>query len=253
MTYCILGHCAATGQTGIAYTTVTLAGGGTSPFYSYDGDIVVVQAYGNIRTAIAGARALDQGSSPDAAVALMADVDPAFEHRQIGIMCRDGRLVARTGMNARPWAGHQTGDDYIAMGNVLVGSSVVEAMATVFKSSKGDSLAERLLVALEAGRAQGGQLAPGDVQYDERSALLKIMGAGPDMDAVPALDLRVDMHGDAVSELRRIYGIYKPVIARRANRAANPASDLPTSEWEAMHMASNPPPPALRPSGDPKI
>ena len=61
MTYCILGRCTETGQTGIAYTTVTLAGGGTSPFYSYSGDIVVVQAYGNIRTAIAGARALDEG------------------------------------------------------------------------------------------------------------------------------------------------------------------------------------------------
>ena len=59
MTYCILGYCERSDQTGIAYTTVTLAGGGTSPFYSYAGDIVVVQAYGNIGTAIAGARALD--------------------------------------------------------------------------------------------------------------------------------------------------------------------------------------------------
>ncbi|MBT6277366.1 MAG: hypothetical protein HOI95_24950, partial [Chromatiales bacterium] len=54
MTFCLLGYCQRTGQTGIGYTTVTLAGGGTSPFYTYSGDIVVVQAYGNIRTAIAG-------------------------------------------------------------------------------------------------------------------------------------------------------------------------------------------------------
>ena len=57
MTYCILGFCETTGQSGIAYTTVTIAGGGTSPFYTYGGDIVVVQAYGNIATGIAGARA----------------------------------------------------------------------------------------------------------------------------------------------------------------------------------------------------
>lgn len=249
MTYCILGRCTETGQTGIAYTTVTLAGGGTSPFYSYGGDIVVVQAYGNIRTAIVGARALDTGDSPDAAVAAMARADSAFEHRQIGIMCRDGRLAVRTGSSARAWAGHQSGADYIAMGNVLVGERVVRAMSSVFQARAGEPLAERLLCAVEAGRAEGGQQAPSASQYDERSALLKIMGAGVDMEMVPALDLRVDMQSDAVSALRRMYEIYRPVVARRAQRAADPASDMPTSEWEAIHMVDNPPPPALRVRG----
>ena len=81
---------------------------------------------------------------------------------------------------------------------------------------------------------------------DERSALLKVMGAGPAQRAVPALDLRVDMESDAVTRLRQMYEIYRPVVRRRAERADNPASDLPTSQWEAQNMAANPPPPAIR-------
>ena len=74
------------------------------------------------------------------------------------------------------------------------------------------------------------------------------MGAGPTQREVPAMDLRVDMESDAVGRMRQMYEIYKPVIARRANRAANPASDLPTSEWEAQNMSGYPPPPALKPT-----
>jgi len=245
MTFCILGHCTDSGQTGIGYTTVTLAGGGTSPFYSYSGDIVVVQAYGNIATAMHGARTLDAGGSTADALAAMIEVDPAIEYRQIGILTRDGSALARTGANARPWAGHRSGEHYIAMGNVLAGEPVVDAMATAFESSAGEALAERLLRAIEAGRDAGGQQAPGGT-YDERSALLKIYGASTELSHAPALDLRIDMASDAVSEMRRTYEIYKPVIRRRLERARNPENDPPTAVWEAEHMSANPPPPALR-------
>ncbi len=245
MTFCILGHCPETDQTGIAYTTVTLAGGGTSPFYSYGGDIVVVQAYGNLNTAVAGARALDGGCSLSDTLEDMAQADSSFEFRQVGIMCRNGRSIVRTGDKARPWAGHEHGAHYVSMGNVLAGPEVVSAMARAFRASAGEVLAERLLRGIEAGRDAGGQRAPTG-HYDERSALLKIMGAGPAQREVPAMDLRVDMESDAVSRMREMFEIYKPVISRRANRAANPASDLPTSEWEASNMTANPPPPALK-------
>ena len=64
--------------------------------------------------------------------------------------------------------------------------------------------------------------------------------------ALLALDLRIDMASDAVSEMRRTYEIYKPVIRRRLERARNPENDPPTAVWEAEHMSANPPPPALR-------
>lgn len=245
MTFCILGYCADSRQVGIAYTTVTLAGGGTSPFYSYDGDIVVVQAYGNIATATHGARALDRGESLDNTLRAMVNIDPAIEYRQIGIMRRDGKSIARTGTNTRAWAGHRVGEHYVSMGNVLAGEAVVDAMADTFEVSSDYPLAERLLRGIEAGRDAGGQQGPNGA-YDERSALLKVYGAGPKLPHAPALDLRIDMARDAVTEMRKTYEIYKPVVKRRAERASNPANDPPTSVWEAEHMCENPPPPALR-------
>lgn len=247
MTFSILGHCRRTDQVGIAYTTVTLAGGGTSPFYSYSGDIVVVQAYGNQQCAIVGARALDEGCGQAETLRRMQASDDAFAYRQIGVMPRDGKPFAVTGGNARPWAGHIVEDDMVAMGNVLVGQAVVEAMAAAFKQQPIASLAERLLCAIEAGRDAGGQQAPENQRYDERSALLRIIGDG-DRREQTALDLRIDMASDAVSEMRRMYEIYKPVIARRSLRASNPGDDLPTSVWEAQNLQANPPPSPLKQS-----
>ncbi len=247
MTYSILGYCADTDQVGIGYTTVTLAGGGTSPFYAYAGDIVVVQAYGNQYTAIAGARALDAGLSMADVEAAMRKADTHFDYRQVGIMRRSGEPYVRTGPHARPWAGHIVGHDFVAMGNVLVSEQVVQAMASAFEADRGSQpLAERLLRAIEAGRDAGGQLAPEDQHYDERSALLRIIGDGPERREMTSLDLRVDMTSQAVNELRRMYEIYKPVVARRSLRASNPGQDPPTAVWEAEHMAANPPPPPIR-------
>ena len=245
MTFCILGHCETSDQIGIAYTTVTLAGGGTSPYYSLSGDIVVVQAYGNLATARVGAINLDQGRPLDQVMQAMRVADPAFEHRQIGIMRRDGTHSVRTGTQARPWAGHREGPDFISMGNVLVGQSVVDAMAEAFITTEG-ALADRLLQALEAGRDAGGQQGPNDRRYDERSALLRVIGAGQGYREVPAIDLRLDMQTDAVSELRRMYETYRPVVVRRLARAQDPAGDLPTSQWEAQNMLDNPPPPPFK-------
>lgn len=246
MTFSILGHCPRTDQIGIAYTTVTLAGGGISPTYTYGGDIVVVQAYGNQTTATAAARALDRGADLDEVQATMERVDADFSHRQIGIMTRDGASRCLTGADARPWKGHIVGDDVVAMGNVLVGSQVVEALAEAFAAEPDQPLADRLLSAIEAGRDAGGQQAPENRRYNERSALLRVHGDGPDRREAVAMDLRVDMTVDAVDELRRMYEIYRPVVKRRSERARNPADDLPTAEWEQLNMTDKPPPPALR-------
>lgn len=246
MTFSILGHCPRTDQVGIAFTTVTIAGGGTSPFYSYGGEIVVVQAYGNQQTALAGARALDAGCDQSDVLARMQASDPDFAFRQVGIMPRDGGPFAVTGERARPWAGHTVGDDFVAMGNVLVGPEVVDAMAEAFRRAPDVPLGDRLLAAIEAGRDAGGQQAPEDRHYDERSALLRIIGDGPGRREQTSLDLRIDMMSGAVEEMRRLYEVYRPVVARRSLRARNPGEDLATSVWEAQNMTANPPPPALK-------
>jgi len=246
MTFTILGHCPKTDQVGIGITSVTIAAGGTCPFYSYGGDIVVVQAYGNQVPAVAGAKAADEGLSKKEILARMAQADPSFEFRQVGVMRRTGEAFAITGDRARPWAGHVVGEGFVAMGNVLTGPEVVQDMAKAFQADASIPLAERLIQALEAGRDAGGQRAGEALHYDERSCMIRTIGDGPARRHVTALDLRVDMHSRAVDEMRSFYEIYKPIIARRALRAKNPADDAATWKWEQDNLTDNPPPPALK-------
>ena len=243
MTFSIFGHCPDTGQIGLALTSVTMGVGATSPFYGYGGDIVVVQARGNPNSAIAGARALDQGASAQEAVDAIVAADPDKEQRQIGILRRDGQMLGRTGAKNHPWAGEQYGENCMAFGNVLAGPHVVAAMVEGYEKAvaAGEELASRLLSALEAGRDAGGQSPEPGRHYSERGAAIRVVGtdAYPN---IPAMDLRVDMAFDAVGALRTMYTRYKPMIALRALRAATPAKMPVLWEWEAEHMAANPPP-----------
>lgn len=245
MTFSILGYDADADQVGIGLATVTMAAGGTCPSYSPSGDVVVVQAFGNPKAGIAGVRALEASGGIDGAVAAMRHADPFYSYRQVGIVTRDGGLFGHTGENARPWAGHVVGSDFLAMGNVLKSGAVVDAMAEAYKASKGEALADRLLRALEAGRDAGGQQGPGGSHYDERSCLLKVIGNDVGRE-VAALDLRIDMASNAVTEMRRFWEIYKPVVPFRAARASDP-SDLPsTFDWEAENLKGNPPPSTIK-------
>ena len=243
MTFSIFGHCPETGQIGLALTSVTMAVGGISPLYSYGGDIVVVQAKGNPRSAIAGAKALDAGGSLEDALTAIIGADVDKEQRQIAILRRDGQMIARTGAKNQPWAGEKRGKNCMAFGNVLSGPQVVDAMAAGYEAAAaaGEPLPLRLIAALEAGRDAGGQSPASGRHYSERGAAVRVIGteAYPE---VAALDLRVDMEFDAVAALRRLYERYAPMVALRALRAATPEKMPVLWEWEAENMAANPPP-----------
>ncbi|MBT3536580.1 MAG: DUF1028 domain-containing protein [Rhodospirillaceae bacterium] len=241
MTFSILGHCRDSGQIGLALTSVTMGVGGISPCYGYGGDIVVVQAKGNPRAAIAGVRSLDAGHSLEDTLHAVIAADNHVEYRQIAIMRRDGAMIARTGRDNQPWAGEKEGRDCLAFGNVLKGPEVVAAMADAFDGSAGAALAARLITALEAGRDAGGQRSADGRHFSERGAAVKVIGA-PELPEVPLLDLRVDLKFDAVSELRRVYEVYEPMIALRALRAAHPDRTPVLWDWEHENMSAKPPP-----------
>jgi uncharacterized Ntn-hydrolase superfamily protein len=169
-----------------------------------------------------------------------------LHYRQIGLVRRDGTLHAHTGPKCRPWTGHQFAEGCVVMGNFLAGEHVLNAMASAFTTSAGQSLAERLLRALEAGRDAGGQADAAGRHHTERSAALKIIGGGgiPGIDdpAVAPLDIRVDMHHLAVDELRRHYSILQHVPRYNALRSSNPLETPGLADWEAREMTASPPP-----------
>jgi uncharacterized Ntn-hydrolase superfamily protein len=106
-----------------------------------------------------------------------------------------GRGIAHTGGDCVDWAGHVVGESFSVAGNMLAGPQVVQATAEAFAGARGRALAERFLIALEAGEAVGGD------KRGRQSAALRVHTTEP----WPALDIRVDDHADPLPELRRLY------------------------------------------------
>tara|TARA_B100001123_G_C14452857_1_gene687272 strand:- start:22 stop:372 length:351 start_codon:yes stop_codon:yes gene_type:complete len=115
---------------------------------------------------------------------------------------------------------------------VLAGQPTVTAIAHAFQHSAGADLAERLLGALEAGRDAGGQAGMGGTHLPVRSAALMIKGDDINRD----IDLRVDMHDDAVTELRRVYTGYALYIDYYALRARDPGNTPTQDVWTRKNL-----------------
>jgi len=142
-----------------------------------------------------GLALLAQGCPPQEVIDRVTADDSGREQRQLHVLPAQGRPAARTGSGCIDWCGHQLGDDFSVAGNMLAGAQVIEATAQAFLATRGQDLAERLLAALAAGEAAGGD------KRGKQAAALRIHG---DEDW-PELDLRVDDHAEPVLELQRLY------------------------------------------------
>lgn len=212
-----------TGDFGICMATRSLAVGRICPYVRPHVGAVVTQATTDPRLGPLGIRLLELGYSAPKVLAELCASDDGIAHRQLAVIDMDGRVAAHTGARNHPWAGHQVGDGYVAMGNVLVGEQTVKGIAQGYEGSAGEPLAERLVRAIEGGRDAGGQ------HGGQRSAALLVTGDGLPF---PEIDLRVDLHREPVGELRRIWEAYRPLIPYFRERLRNP--DLPMAiDWLA--------------------
>lgn len=226
MTYTIIGRCPRTGQLGIGIATYSLAVGGLCPAVESNVGVLSSQAFVNPELKSLGLKLLRDGYAAGPALEILRQGDPSIEYRQIGIVDREGRAVAFTGNKARAWSGHKTGPGYAAFGNVLTSDRVVADMAAAFEKGAEEPLAERLIAALEAGRDAGGQ-AGSSGHLPERSAAIVIHG----LSSHAEIDLRSDVHTDAVGHLRSIYTEYLPYIAFHRTRWLEPHSAVPQEQF----------------------
>jgi uncharacterized Ntn-hydrolase superfamily protein len=150
---------------------------------------------------------LAEGSDADDALKRALEKDTLAESRQVGVVDKDGNVAAHTGDATSEWAGHKTAPYVSVQGNILTGPEVVDSMFAVFQRSEGP-LAERLLLALEAGETAGGD------KRGKQSAALYVKrrrgwyhGAGDKM-----VELKVVDHSDPVLELRRQFDVVKYVF-----------------------------------------
>jgi uncharacterized Ntn-hydrolase superfamily protein len=228
MTYSIIARCPHTGRLGLATATFSIASGGRCEGILAGVGICKTQAFINRGNDTLAIELLAQGLTPARVMRLLEQNDPDHEYRQIAILDRDGTAAAHTGSGPRPWAGHTIGDGYIAFGNVLAGPHVVDAIAAGFMADPDSTLEFRLLAALEAGRNAGGQAGPNG-HLTERSAVIRVV-AHPDF---PDIDVRVDLHDDAVVELRRVLEEFKRYEVFYRERGRNPRDAVSQDEFVA--------------------
>jgi len=189
-------RCPKTLALGVCVSTAAPAVGSRVPHVEARIGAIATQAKTNVLYGINGLKLLKMGFSPQTALETMLNEDPNRESRQVIIIDKEGRSAAFTGRETVNWKGHLIGKNYVVAGNILVGNSVIDAMAQVFESSEG-VLSERLMKVLEAGQEAGGD------KRGKTSAAL-VVAQKEQVGTHPLLDLRVDEHRDPVRELRRV-------------------------------------------------
>lgn len=219
-TFSIIGRCARTGMLGVAIATSEMSVGSRCIHVRAGVGAVITQASTNPRLGHLGLHLLAGGYSAARALEEIAANDGHVERRQLGCLDNRGTTAGRTGADNRPWAGHRIADNVAAAANAVTSPEVVAGMFETFQTGADLPLWERLLRALEAGKAAGGQ------PDGEQSGGLYVV----DREPFSLVDLRVDLHPDPVAELRRIADRYFPLIPYYNLRPQDPT--LPRyDEW----------------------
>jgi uncharacterized Ntn-hydrolase superfamily protein len=192
------------GEWGVAVQSKFLAVGSVVAWAEAEVGAIATQAYANPRFGPDGLALLREGQSARDVLEQLIDADEGAPDRQLGIVDVYGSAFTFTGARCFEWAGGRTGPSYAAQGNILVSEATVDALAETFEGSAGP-LAERLLSALAAGQAAGG-----DRRGQQSAALLvsRKEGGYAGMSDV-AVDLRVDDHPTPIAELERLYGLHE--------------------------------------------
>jgi uncharacterized Ntn-hydrolase superfamily protein len=214
-----------TGESGVAVTTRRPCVGNAVPWVRAGVGAVATQGrtrpeYGNDLLDL-----LEQGVAPQDAMDRVVAADGEREHRQVGVIDLEGRSAQWTGAEqygaeARgDWVAMRTGENYAVQGNSLVGTNVVDAVAEAFEKSEGTPrhLADRLIEAIAAGQALGGDGRHGETQ----SAAVLVADPRPGMTRRPdriGVDINVCEHPEPVGELRRIYDTISGTLGYRELR-----------------------------------
>jgi uncharacterized Ntn-hydrolase superfamily protein len=194
MTWSIIARDPLTGQIGIAVATKFFAVGARVPHVAPGIGGVATQALINPYYGIDGVKLLRDGKSPQDVIATLIAGDDGRESRQLHVMDASGRISAHTGRECVDWCGHVEGNGFSVAGNMLAGAAVLDDTAKSYVMGERLPFAQRLIAALKAGEAAGGD------KRGKQSAALLIHGSEEWSD----LDLRVDDHGDPLAELARL-------------------------------------------------
>ena len=222
-TFSIVALDSATGDLGVAVQSKYFAVGSVISWAKAGVGAVATQAWVQPKYGFQGLDYLGRGHAPDETLSMLLDSDREHDTRQVGMIDAQGRVAQHSGRQIPNWAGHRwsTAADsvYAVQGNTITGPEVLEAMSEAFVQID-DRLAARLLAALEAGQAAGGD------RRGQQSAVLLVVRDAATMRVQPTsrkhpidagmdgcgdryVDLRVDDHQQPIEELRRLWELWQ--------------------------------------------
>jgi uncharacterized Ntn-hydrolase superfamily protein len=212
MTYSIAGRCPRAGMLGAVVATSSMAVGSRCVWGEAKVGVVLTQHRTDPRLGPALLGLLKQGSAPAAAIDSITPSAPGIGWRQLAVIDADGKGAVYNGSNITSIHNAKVGTDCAAAGNILRTPAVVDAMVATFEQNPDQPLPERLLRAIEAGHAAGGELK------QVKSAALLVMHR----ESFPFVDLRVDLHAQPLIELRFLWELYQPTADEYVVRAIDP-------------------------------
>lgn len=212
MTFSIAGRCARTGMLGAVVTTSSMAVGSRCAWAEPGVGAVLTQHRTDPRLGPAILARLRSGASPQAIIDELEKRDPNLGWRQLAVLAADGTGAFFNGARIYSIAKGLVGRNCVAAGNILRNVAVVDAMVETFEAHEDQELAERLVRAIEAGAAAGGELR------QLKSAGLLVVHR----ESFPYVDLRVDLNSQPLVELRFLWELYQPQAAAYVVRAVDP-------------------------------
>ena len=206
----------ATGEVGVAVTTRVACVGNAVPWVRAGVGAVATQAFTRVEYGPELLDLLAQGVSAEEALRRTTAADSGAARRQVGVIGLTGGTAQHTGDGTNAWAGQRHGATYVTQGNLLTGPEVLDAVAGSFEATarSGRHLADRLIDAIAAGHAAGGDARKGRAQ----SAAVVVADARPGMSRRPdgiTANINVCEHPEPVAELRRIYNTISETLGYR--------------------------------------
>ena len=212
MTFSLVGMCRRTGMFGAAVTTSSINVGARCPWARAGVGAVLTQHRTDARLGPRGLGLLEGGAAAGEVIASLTSDDPTIGWRQLAVIDRTGGTAWYHGDRIASVHAAAEGDGCCAIGNIIRSERIPAAMVEAFEAAPDEHLAERLLLAVEAGLAAGGE--PKQV----KSAALLVVDDQP----FPLVDLRVELDRAPLAELRFLWEVYRPRMEIFVTRAVDP-------------------------------
>ena len=227
MTWSIVARDPASGAFAVAVTTCAFAVGARCPFVRSGVGAVATQSMSNPYLGPAILDGLARGLAPRAAIESVLSADEGSGIRQVHAVDAQGRAAAWTGKNCVDWCGHVTTDGFSVAGNMLTGPAVVGDTHKAFAARSELPFAERLVAALEAGQAAGGD------KRGRQSACLLVTTS----EDFPDINIRVDDHTEPLGELGRMLALWRRTSEPRRHWFPTKARPSGETDLDLMETA----------------